>query len=131
MRSFGTAILYGLLLWACVFAVAILAAPLRETDRPLFESIMPVTLGLGTAVAGVRALGRAGRGSLREGLRLGAVWLVVQLALDALVFSRGPMRMSLRAYLGDIGLTYLIIPVITVALGCVSVARPSPAAGAD
>jgi hypothetical protein len=41
----------------------------------------------------------------------------MNLLLDAPLFSQGPMRMTLPNYLADIGLTYLMIPVITLGLG--------------
>ena len=129
MRAYGRAILYGLLIWAIVFAVAILITPLRETDRPLFESIMPVALSLCTAAASCMYLGRVRRNALRAGVGLGVIWLAVSLGLDALMFSRGPMQMSLPSYLKDIGLTYLIIPAVTVAMGITSRREPEPAAG--
>jgi len=41
----------------------------------------------------------------------------MSLLLDWPLFSYGPMAMSFGAYMGDIGLTYLIFPMITVTLG--------------
>jgi hypothetical protein len=38
-------------------------------------------------------------------------------ALDSLMFSGGPMKMSLNQYVMDIGVTYLMIPAITIGLG--------------
>lgn len=53
MTSFRRALLYGFLVWLIPFLVAFLIFPLRESSRPLFESIMPVTLAMATAVFGV------------------------------------------------------------------------------
>ncbi len=130
MRSFGTAALYGLLIWAIVFAVAILAFPFREADRPLFESIMPVSLSMCTAIAASIRFARVRRRALREGVVLGVIWLAVNLAFDALMFSRGPMQMGLVEYLKDIGLTYLIIPTITIAMGVAHGRQAEPPATA-
>ena len=38
-------------------------------------------------------------------------------ALDALMFSGGPMKMSLYQYVTEIAGAYLMIPVMTVGLG--------------
>jgi hypothetical protein len=48
---------------------------------------------------------------------LGLVWLAINLLLDLPLFSYGPMRMSLGDYLADVGLTYLILPAVTVGAG--------------
>ena len=117
MRIYGAGVLFGFLIWLVVLALAILITPFREAERPLFESIMAVALSLCTTAAACIYLGRVQRRFLRQGVLLGILWLAVTLALDALVFSRGPMQMSPAAYLKDIGLTYLIIPTITIGLG--------------
>ena len=52
-----------------------------------------------------------------EGVRLGAVWLAISLFIDLLHFMEGPMKMPLADYLKDIGLAYLIIPIITIGFG--------------
>lgn len=54
---------------------------------------------------------------LSEGVRIGAVWLAISLFIDLLLFMEGPMKMSLLDYVKDIGLTYLIIPTITIGFG--------------
>lgn len=113
--------LSGLAIWAAVFVVAIFAFPLREAERPLFESIMPVALAAAVTVASVRAFGRMPADGvplgMRLGVRLGLGWLGVNLALDALMFSWGPMQMSPVDYVKDIGITYLLIPVIPIGMG--------------
>lgn len=111
MASFGVAI------WAFVFMVAILAFPLRAGDRPLFESIMPVALALAVTAASVMSFRNVARGHVSLGIRLALVWLGVNLLFDFLAFSRGPMQMDLVDYLKDIGVTYLMIPVVPVGFG--------------
>ncbi len=115
MKSWKAAIGYGILLWLAVFAVAIAAFPLRSSERPLFESIMPVALVLITALLSYKYFKKYPDKWL-EGLKLGLFWLVINLLIDAVMFSRGPMQISLSEYLKDIGLTYLIIPIITTAI---------------
>lgn len=111
------ALLYGLLIWTFVFVVAMLAFPLRADQRPLFESIMPVALVLATTFASVKYFQKVKTRSIFIGLCLGLIWLAVNLGLDTLMFSWGPMKMSLVDYLKDIGTTYLLIPVIPIGIG--------------
>ena len=131
MTSIRKALLFGFLVWLVPFVVAFLIFPLRESSRPLFESIMPVaiaTAAVGLAVAYLRPVKR---GFLREGVLLGLLWLVISLVIDApLMLFGGPMQMTLAEYVADIGVTYLIIPVITVGIGAALARVPGPAAAA-
>jgi hypothetical protein len=54
---------------------------------------------------------------LRQGILAGLVWLVISLIIDLPLFSAGPMAMSLADYLKDIGVTYLIIPIVATGFG--------------
>ena len=78
---------------------------------------MPVVLGGTTAILAVSYMTRVKAGSLKEGVWIGGLWLAVNVLLDWPMFSAGPMKMDFGDYLKGIGLTYLLIPVITMALG--------------
>jgi hypothetical protein len=54
---------------------------------------------------------------VKEGLSLGFIWLAISFVIDLAMFMQGPMKMPFTDYVVDIGLTYLIIPVITVGFG--------------
>ena len=54
---------------------------------------------------------------LEEWVRLGILWFAISVAIDLLMFSWGPMKMSLVDYSKDIGFTYLAIPIITAGFG--------------
>jgi len=61
------------------------------------------------------------RRPLTEGIILGLVWFPINVALDLLMFMpEGPMRMTVADYMKDIGLTYLIIPAMTIGFGHLS-----------
>jgi len=114
MNSWGRAIGLGLLAWLIPFVVAFLAFPLRESARPVFESVMAVTVAGTAAGLGLGYLRRVPRVRAREGLAVGIVWLAICMLIDApLMLFGGPMHMSIGAYLGDIGLTYASIPLVT------------------
>ena len=117
MRNIKKALLYGFVLWLIPFVVAVALFRVRNTNRPLFDSIMPVVLTV-CVMWLLHLYFRAATGdSLREGVRLGLLWLLMSLALDYPMFSYGPMKMSLAAYLSDIGVTYLLIPAATIGVG--------------
>lgn len=111
------AILYGIAIWAFVFTAAMLIFPLRANERPLFESIMPVALTFAVTAASVKYFQKSQKRTLMIGFCLGLIWVTVNLAIDMLMFSWGPMKMSISDYLEDIGLTYLMMPIITTGLG--------------
>jgi hypothetical protein len=117
MGSLRRAVLYGVTVWLVPFVVAFLIFPLRESNRPLFESIMPVAIALVVVVLAVSQVRRAGRASVRDGVLLGVLWLVISTAIDApLMLLGGPMRMTIGQYVADIGVTYLMIPIITTGI---------------
>lgn len=117
MKSVKLALLYGFLVWAVPFAMAFLAFPLRESNRPLFESIMPVVVVISVTYFTVCYLKKVSENYLSEGVKLGIIWIAISIIIDLLMFSKGPMKMSFSYYLADIGLTYLIIPTITIGAG--------------
>lgn len=130
MVAKGKAIFFGFLVWLAAFVVAFMIFPVRETSRPLFESIMAVVVTSAAAGFAVLYFRRVRGRYVREGAILGLLWLAINLAIDApLMLVGGPMQMTLGAYLADIGLTYLIIPAVTIAigLGCEGVATASGA----
>jgi hypothetical protein len=117
MKRYWKMILFGLLTWLIPFVVSIVIFPIRETERPLFESIMPVVVTLCTVVFSVLYLRKVTSAFLKEGILIGAVWLAINLLIDLPLFSAGPMAMPLSDYIKDIGLTYLIIPVVAIGFG--------------
>jgi hypothetical protein len=107
----------GALVWLLPFIVAFAAFPLRQAARPLFESIMAVAVTSSAVLFGL-AYTRGGEPSvLRDGVMLGLLWFAISVLIDApLMLLGGPMHMSLGAYMQDIGVTYIIIPVVTSGL---------------
>lgn len=108
---------YGVLVWLIPFAVAFAAFSFRESNRALFESIMAVALAIVVTVLAHDLLRRLSVGQLRAGLIAGIVWMAISVAIDLPLMLPAPVAMPLGAYLADIGLTYLMIPVITTGIG--------------
>ena len=117
MKSLKKALLFGFFIWLIPFLVSFLIFPLRTSARPLFESIMPVVLTICVVFFLILYFRKLEDGFLREGIILGVRWLGISLLIDLLLFMWGPMEMTLADYMMDIGLTYLIIPTITIGAG--------------
>jgi len=69
--------------------------PLRTSQRPLFESIMPVVIAIWTVFFAVVYLLRLESGFQKEGIVIGMAWFFISIFLDLLVFIEGPIKMSL------------------------------------
>jgi hypothetical protein len=113
MKSLKMAISYGVLIWFIPFVISVLIFFFHTTERPLFESIMAVTL-VAVVVLFTSLYFKNRERDFREGLILGAVWFLISLSFDFLFFIGGPAKMTPGDYIKDIGLTYLIIPIITL-----------------
>jgi hypothetical protein len=116
MRSWRRALLLGMLVWLIPFVVAFSISTLKGSWRSLFESIMPVTLAVVVVAFALHYFARTTACSVLEGLLLGIVWLVVSLLIDLPLMLSPPMSMQPIEYTADIGITYLMIPVITVGI---------------
>jgi len=120
--------LLGLASWAIPFAASFFFFDRTGhllIDQPLFKSIMVVVGAASGAALLVYAFKRIAP-SVQSGLSLGLYWLAINLVLDLAVLVR-LMHMSATLYLADIGLRYLVIPIMSVAMGAVSMrsmARP-------
>ena len=120
MRSWSKAVGFGVLVWLVPFVVAVLVFRLHESSRPLFESIMAVTVTATAVMFTLLYMKRVTGNFVGESARLGILWFAIAILIDApLMLLGGPMKMSLAAYMADIGVTYLCIPVVTLGIGVV------------
>ncbi|MEE9555368.1 MAG: hypothetical protein V3W18_13860 [candidate division Zixibacteria bacterium] len=117
MKSIKWTIIFGFLLWLIPFIVAFAIYPIRETNYPFFETIMPVTLTLCVVIFAVLYMKDLESGYIAEGVKIGIVWFLMSVVIDLFMFTWGPMKMSFGNYMMDIGLTYLIFPVVTIGFG--------------
>ena len=102
---------YGFLIWLVPFVAAFVIFPWRENNRPLFESAMAVIL-VGVTVWFTQQYFKNKQVRWWEGLLVGLIWMCLSIVIDLPIFVLGPIKMGLLEYLADIGLTYLIIPII-------------------
>lgn len=117
MKSLKRALLFGFLLWLIPFIVAFFIFPLRESERPLFETIMAVTVTVAVVVLSILHFGKIEGGYLKEAVKIGILWFLISVVIDLLMFMWGPMKMTFLNYMYDIGFTYLIYPTVTVGFG--------------
>lgn len=119
MTSVRKALSLGLLVWAVPFIIGWIASPVRELWRALFESIMALSLSAIVVVGSAIYFKHVDDKYLKEGISIGLIWLVMSVSIDLPLFLQGPMQMSLKEYAADIGLTYVMIPIITTGFGIV------------
>jgi hypothetical protein len=117
MKSIKLVLLYGFFIWLIPFIVAFFIFPIRENDRSLFESIMPVVVTISVVFFSILYFKKVDAAFFKEGILLGVIWFLISVAIDLFMFSSGPMKMGFIDYIKDIGLTYLIIPAVTVGSG--------------
>jgi hypothetical protein len=125
MKNLRALLSYGFLIWLIPFVTSFFIFTLRESDRYFFETLMTLILVGATSFVLIRYSKRNPIDSAQEGLMVGLIWLFLNLFLDFFVFIIGPLRMDAFAYLKEIGLDYLTIPIITTMIGILH--RESPA----
>jgi hypothetical protein len=114
-------ILLGLLIWAVPFGLGMVIFPVVPPVSALFDTIMVVTLAGTTAIASVIHVSRLKEASLDDGLRAGSIWMLMSLLCDVPFFILGPemTRMDPVDYMADVGLSYIMIPLIAGAVAAV------------
>jgi uncharacterized membrane protein YpjA len=114
------AALLGLLSWLMPFVVSFILFPLKKANAPLFGNLMSLVVLL-TGAALLNRYFRSRPVEVGEAVRVGALWLAINLLLDYPMFAYGPMRMTAWGYCSEIGLAYLAFPIF--ALGASRLAR--------
>jgi hypothetical protein len=118
MNKYVKLVGFGFLIWLIPLLVSFVIFPLRKTNGPLFESVMPVILVLTVMIVSVLYFKKIEKESLKEGVIAGVLWFVLSLVIDLMLFlPASPMQMSFSDYMMDIGLTYLIILIIPIGIG--------------
>ena len=86
MKSIKKAILYGFLIWLIPFVVAFIIFPIHDSNRPLFESIMPVAIALCVVIFGKMYFNKVESNYKKEGIWLGLIWIIISLVIDLILF---------------------------------------------
>ena len=117
MNSWRRAFGLGLLVWLLPFVVAFAAFALKESWRSLFESIMALTVATVVVLLALAYFRRVPQPTAKEGLLLGLLWLAISVLIDLPLMLGPPINYSPQEYVADIGVTYLMMPVITAGIG--------------
>jgi len=116
MKSMIRRLGYGFIVWAVPYATSLTMLPLIQRDPIFFGTIMIVEGSIvGTALA-IAYFQHAGHTDAREGLVLGAVWMIENWLLDfagVVPFT----HTTLPRYFMEIGLRYVPMIAITAAIG--------------
>jgi hypothetical protein len=118
MNKYLKIVIFGFFVWLVPFVVSFFIYPLKIKGNPLFESIMPLIITIMVVILAYLYLKNIEIDLLKEGVVIGVVWFIINIAIDLVLFlPPSPMQMSFTNYMMDIGITYLMIPVITIGLG--------------
>ncbi|MBL1218740.1 MAG: hypothetical protein D8M59_14755 [Planctomycetes bacterium] len=124
LRTLG----FGFLVWLIPFVVAVGLSGVRETNRPLFESIMPVVVTVSVVACSLIYFPHVRSEWAKEAARLGVIWMIISLVIDLPLMLNPPISMTCIEYIHDVGITYLIIPAVTVGMG-LAIGRANRASG--
>jgi len=120
LRAIG----YGVISWAVPYVTAVALLPLMHRDPAFFKTIMIVEGSMVGAILVAAYFQKVEGHFLREGIVVGAVWVLVNWVLDyvaLLPFS----KMPLGRYFMEIGFEYIGIFAPTVVVGYVLATRLS------
>ena len=112
--------LLGLASWAIPFIASFLFFSRTgelTVPRELFKSLMVLTGGASGAVLLIAAF-RNVTPNVRSGIALGFYWLGINIALD-LGTLVAVMHMDVNLYFIDIGLRYVMLPIMAAAMGVI------------
>jgi hypothetical protein len=122
MRDSVRIIFYGFFTWLIPFLVSIpfySQAGVLLVDQQFFKSIMIIVGSLTGGVLIVTLFQKMSIGYLTAGYIVGVCWLMINWALDLLILI--PMsNLDITSYFLQIGLRYLMIPVMSIMAGMVA-----------
>ena len=109
---------FGFFIWLLPFIISFLILPVRNENRVLFESIMPVVVVFVVVVFSHIYFKKLEKNLVREGIIAGIIWFLISIIIDLFMFlPETPWHMGIIDYMMDIGLTYLIILIIPIGSG--------------
>jgi hypothetical protein len=117
MRSYLAIFIFSFINWGIPLITSTFLLSLRQNERILYESIVPIVLSITTVTCTNLYFRYVNSNYAREGLIFGCFAFLIGFILDLLLFNLGPMRITFIDYVKDIGLTSLMIPVIALGIG--------------
>jgi EamA domain-containing membrane protein RarD len=117
MYSYARAFQYALILWGLTFLFTFLIFSPGGGNTVLFTTLRVLTIVLLSVLLTVMYFRDVDEHLVRDGFRLGLIWLATGVLLDQGPFVWGLMHLSFAEYLMDSGLGYLTCPTVTVGAG--------------
>lgn len=111
---FKIGFLYSFLVWLIPFVISFLIYSLKIQNNPLFETIMSIVLVITGSIFLLLYIKDNLDIKKLELFELGFLFFIISIILDSFLFLEGPMKMSFYNYMLDIGLTYLIYPILAI-----------------
>ncbi len=111
MKSTLKIILFGFLLWLTVFIASVAIYPVKQSNPTFFETLIAIILSTSTVLFG-HVFFKSEKLILGKCIIVGLIWAIINIAFDLPLFLFGPMKRPLIDYMTDIGLTYVVIPII-------------------
>ena len=111
---------YGFLVWLIPFLVSWpLYSPKGEPlyDLQVIKSVLIVVGSLVGALLALRYFRETEKDFAKEGAVLGISWFIINSVLDIIVLVSLLKGMDLFTWAGQIGIRYLVIPIMTIAMG--------------
>jgi hypothetical protein len=109
---------FGFFIWLIPFLISLLILPVRNENRVLFESIMPVVVVFVVMVFSLLYFKKLEKNLVQEGIITGVIWFLISILIDLIMFlPESSWHMGFIDYIMDIGLTYLIIIIIPIGSG--------------
>ncbi|MFZ5955147.1 MAG: hypothetical protein ACOYT4_01875 [Nanoarchaeota archaeon] len=119
MKKYLKILFFGIMTWLVPFLAGFLfysKAGKLMINELFFKSIMVVVGSLTGAILLFSYFKKIKADYLREGIIVGLVWFAINIVLDLIILV--PMsKMSLINYFTQIGLEYLVIPIMSLLLG--------------
>ena len=120
MNKYLKMVLFGLIVWLIPFIVSFAFVDRNGNfliTETFFKSIMIVTGSFVGVVLAIKYFEGVETDYVKEGVLLGTIWLVVNLAIDLSLVYGGFFPMTFTQYFTDIGMMYLIMPIYTIGMG--------------
>ncbi len=117
-------LLYGFLAWLIPFVISFLFYRNGQLsiDIFMFKSIMILVGAVVGAVLLILYFKDIHTDYLTQGIMVGLVWFVIMIALDLVILI--PMSgMALSEYFSQIGIRYLVMPIMSITAGAVAEGR--------
>ena len=115
MHSIKKALIFGFLVWLIPFAISFVINPIRQSNRIMFESIMPVVLAGVVVIFIMLYFKNASSVSVWEGLRVGLIWFAIWSSIvhGGIMAVQAIVDETERAnFLGDITVLFVVAIVL-------------------